>query len=145
MLQESCKRFKSRSSRETKMQRWQELSIIPVYEAREAQQYHAVKTPSNKYKEDTIRPRSKKSQVPPKHKHGEETEMLIFKGTLRTKFNLYVLYYQFILYLYNKNTVSRYTCKRMCIYKLVWQKQKEIYRVLSEILYSKVLNINSKG
>ena len=45
---------------------------------------------------------SKMSEVPPKHKHREETEMLIFKGTLRPKFNLYVLCYKFILYLYEK-------------------------------------------
>ena len=120
------------------MQRWQELSITPVYEAREAQQCHAVKTSSNKYK-DTIRLRSQKSQVPPKHKHREETELLIFKGTLRPKFNLYVLCYQFILYLNNKNMVSRYTHKRMCIYMLPWQAQRKYMGYLMKYYIQKFL------
>ena len=63
------------------------------------------------------------SQVPPKHKHREETEMLIFKGTLRPKFNLYVLCYKFILCLYGKIWLLDIHTKE-CVYTSLHDKCK---------------------
>ena len=56
MLQESYKMFEYKESNETNVWRWQELSITPVYVAREAQQCHVVKPTSSVYKKNGIWP-----------------------------------------------------------------------------------------